>query len=62
MGDESVIGVGRAAAELMIHVGHADMDGEFVFQFEKQAQQRDGVCTAGKGNGHAISRAKKGWW
>jgi hypothetical protein len=57
--DEFFVGVGRAAAKLMIEVGHADRNAEFCAQLEQQIQKRDGIRAAGNRDGYAIARGEE---
>jgi len=58
-GDEFLVGVGSAAAELMIEVGDGEDDAELRAEFQQQVEERDGVGATGDGDGYSIARLEE---
>ena len=54
-GDEALVGVGLFAAQLVIEVCDDEDDAEFGTQFDQNAQQRDGISSAGNGHSYAVA-------
>jgi hypothetical protein len=59
IGDELLVGIGIAAANLVVHVDQREDYAEFVAKFQQQPQESNGVGTARDRHAHSVAGAEQ---